>query len=499
MAEDGNKYPFARPQAAILLAAGKTHDAIWTPAAAGDVLGVRPLAQPDRRRAGRGRHAGEAERRRRSRRPAASGAPVAVNDAFATPEDAALAAAATCSPTTPARHELRSSSRAPARARCAHSGDGSFTYTPAPNFFGVDSFTYRAVNGSGSSLATAIITVSPVPDAPVALAQAVGVQATESVPVTLGGTDADGDALTFYLTSLPANGTLSLVDPLDEHAHSAGAATSGPARHRHADSRRHVIYTPTRHVSGADTFSFVASDDAGATASAAAAVTVTVHPLADPAAESLTPLTLNVVGPNGAPIAGGFRWTLEEDRTYNVQPGVLDPNTLSVSFHASYMPVTRSGDETTAAPTCWSIRPSATSSPCCRRTGRTPTAARRSRPGSRSVTVRVNSGPMPTAQIRVRVFQDNAPLNGMWDTDEVGLAGFAVTIEDAGGRYGMSAAQQLMDAFGNPIGTTYAAVPRRRRATCASYEVAQLRQRLRALRRRAAGRSSRTSRRASTA
>jgi hypothetical protein len=62
---------------------------------------------------------------------------------------------------------------------------------------------------------------------------------------------------------------------------------------------------------------------------------------------------------------------------------------------------------------------------------------------------------MPTAQIRVRVFQDNSPLNGVWDTGEAPLRGFAVTIEDAGGRYGMSAAQQLMDGFGNQIGTTY--------------------------------------------
>ncbi len=35
VAEDGNPYPFARPQAAVLLAAGKTHDATWTPPEAG--------------------------------------------------------------------------------------------------------------------------------------------------------------------------------------------------------------------------------------------------------------------------------------------------------------------------------------------------------------------------------------------------------------------------------------------------------------------------------
>ena len=33
VAEDGNMLPFAKDQAAVMLAAGKTHDALWTPAA----------------------------------------------------------------------------------------------------------------------------------------------------------------------------------------------------------------------------------------------------------------------------------------------------------------------------------------------------------------------------------------------------------------------------------------------------------------------------------
>ena len=35
VAEDGNKLPYAKDQAAVLLAAGKTHDAVWTPLATG--------------------------------------------------------------------------------------------------------------------------------------------------------------------------------------------------------------------------------------------------------------------------------------------------------------------------------------------------------------------------------------------------------------------------------------------------------------------------------
>jgi len=51
--------------------------------------------------------------------------------------------------------------------------NGSFTYTPAANFNGSDSFTYKANDGSlDSNLATVSLTINPVNDAPVAVADA---------------------------------------------------------------------------------------------------------------------------------------------------------------------------------------------------------------------------------------------------------------------------------------------------------------------------------------
>ena len=45
--------------------------------------------------------------------------------------------------------------------------DGSFTYTPAPNFHGTDSFTYTASDGNGgTATATVTINVTSVNDAP---------------------------------------------------------------------------------------------------------------------------------------------------------------------------------------------------------------------------------------------------------------------------------------------------------------------------------------------
>ena len=471
VAEDGNKYPFARPQAAILLAAGKTHDATWTAPAAG-VYAVYDrslsLSAPGQGAAGmlaKLRFSAAA-----SDPPPSPDLPVAVSDAFTTAEDTAAGGNVLTNDTGATSAELVTNTGS---GLLTLLGNGVFSYQPAPDFFGVDSFTYRAVNTAGSQLATVTITVTAVADGPVALAQAVGLQPMETVPVTLSGTDADGDALTFYLTALPINGTLSIVDPVTSNLVPI-LPTDVPSKLRTGPGTGTPIPAGTliyasNVTPGADPFSFVASDDSGVNASAPAAVAVTVHPLPSET-ESLSALALTVVGPNGAPIGGGYRWTLEEDRTYDVRPGVLDPDTLSVSFHPSYMPVRRSGDDTTLADLLVdpskryfvSVLPK--TGPYTN--GGAPVAA-----GQSSVTVKVNSGPMPTAQIRVRVFQDNAALNGMWDTGEVGLSGFAVTLEDAGGRYGMSAGQQLMDAFGNPIGTVYAPCPAVPPAECTSYEV----------------------------
>jgi hypothetical protein len=51
----------------------------------------------------------------------------------------------------------------------AISADGSFIYTPADNFYGADSFSYRAGDGDATS-APAVVTieVAPIDDPPVA-------------------------------------------------------------------------------------------------------------------------------------------------------------------------------------------------------------------------------------------------------------------------------------------------------------------------------------------
>jgi hypothetical protein len=69
--------------------------------------------------------------------------------------------------------------------------------------------------------------------------------------------------------------------------------------------------------------------------------------------------------------------------------------------------------------------------------------------GQGSVTVTVNSQPVPTGQVSVFVFHDNRMINGAPDIPaEAGLAGFSILLFDQGGR-------MLTDTFGNPLGTEY--------------------------------------------
>ena len=166
--------------------------------------------------------------------------------------------------------------------------------------------------------------------------------------------------------------------------------------------------------------------------------------------------TLSVVDETGAPVPE-YRWLLQEDRTYDITPGVSAD--LSHGFHRSYSPPVATGTQANAAITVpdaakrylVSVLPSAGASMSGAAVPANVT------PGS-LITVRVHTHPLPTAQISVFVFEDNFPINNIPDQpEERGLAGFKITLEDAGGRYGISAGAQMMDAFGNPLGTVYGA------------------------------------------
>ena len=110
------------------------------------------------------------------------------------------------------------------------------TYTPTADFYGADSFTFSASDANlTSGEATIAIDVTGVNDAPVATAGVTGTSEDTPASITLTGSDAENDPLTFTVVNGPANGVLT------------GAAPD-------------LTYTPTADFYGADSFTFTASD-----------------------------------------------------------------------------------------------------------------------------------------------------------------------------------------------------------------------------------------------
>jgi len=131
--------------------------------------------------------------------------------------------------------------------------DGGFSYTPASGFYGADSFTFKAGDGTDdSNTATVTISVAMVNAAPVAVDDSLTTEVDMAAvaDVLANDTDADGDALSITIAGGPAHGT---------------AEVTGTS----------ITYTPNPGYIGADEFLYEVSDGF---ASAGAAVAVTVTP-----------------------------------------------------------------------------------------------------------------------------------------------------------------------------------------------------------------------------
>ncbi len=209
-------------------------------------------------------------------------APVAAAQSKTTPEDTAVQI--TLAGTDPDGDELTYAiATPPAHGTLSTVADGKVTYTPDANYAGADSFTFTASDASASSLpATVSLTVTGVNDAPVAAAQSKTTAEETPVQITLAGTDADGDELTYAIATPPAHGTLSTV----------------------ADGK--VTYTPDANYAGADSFTFTASD--ASTSSAPATVSLTV------------------TGVNDAPVATAGSKTTAEETPVQITLAGTDPD-----------------------------------------------------------------------------------------------------------------------------------------------------------------------------
>ena len=176
----------------------------------------------------------------------------------------------------------------PAHGTLTLNANGSFSYMPAADYYGLDSFSYRANDGSlDSNVATVAITINSVNDKPVAGDDAYSVAEdntlTVDAPTGLLANDSDveGDAMTALRVLNPSHGTVTV----------------------NADGS--FSYTPHADFNGADSFTYRAND--GAVGSAAATVTISVYAVND--------------APSAA--ADGYTATQDKTLTINSTDGVL--------------------------------------------------------------------------------------------------------------------------------------------------------------------------------
>jgi len=129
------------------------------------------------------------------------------------------------------------------------SANGSFTYTPDQDWYGVDSYTYDVYDGATLiGTAEVTITVYSINDKPVAYSQSKVTEENTAVSILLTGSDADGDVLSYSVQSGPLHGDLTGTAP-------------------------NLTYTPDAGFSGVDSFTFLVNDGKDNSEPA----TVTIH------------------------------------------------------------------------------------------------------------------------------------------------------------------------------------------------------------------------------
>jgi VCBS repeat-containing protein len=143
-------------------------------------------------------------------------APAAAGDAYGTAEDTALTVAAPGVLANDSDLDGDSLSAVagsgPSHGTLGLNSDGSFTYSPAADFNGSDSFTYRASDGAQESdLATVTITVTAANDSPAVTVAAGGTCGTDDRSGTINLTVADVESPATALTLSAASSNPALV------------------------------------------------------------------------------------------------------------------------------------------------------------------------------------------------------------------------------------------------------------------------------------------------
>ena len=151
----------------------------------------------------------------------------------------------------------------PANGSLVNNGNGTVLYTPDADFNGSDTFTYTVADDDGtiSNVATVTVTVTPVNDAPVALADVstVGEDDTTATTIDVLVNDTDVDGGTLSIDSVDVTGTLGMV------INNGTTVSYDPAG---------AFESLAAGETATDTFSYVVSDGNGGTSTATVTVTI---------------------------------------------------------------------------------------------------------------------------------------------------------------------------------------------------------------------------------
>ena len=200
-----------------------------------------------------------------------SHAPIAADDAFTGAEDTEITgnvladngAGADSDPDGDVLSVIAGTFATTQGGSVAIASDGSFTYSPAANFNGTDSFDYRVTDGALTYTGTVTLTVTPVADAPVAIDDAFTGRADTSISGNVladngAGADYDPDGDTLIVTAaavgMLGGGSYLRRRGWQLHLHACGRL------HRHRELQLHgqgfVPWRPQRHRHASPSRSF---------------------------------------------------------------------------------------------------------------------------------------------------------------------------------------------------------------------------------------------------
>jgi len=177
---------------------------------------------------------------------------------------------------------------------------GQIRVAPDPGFVGAIALEYGVSDGLDTTAGTVTVSVRPGvrPNQPPVAGVVVPPEIHEDslATIELRGSDPDGDALTFAITTPPAHGALSGTPPI-------------------------LIYTPVSDYHGDDGFAFTVSDGAATSAP--------------------RPVALRVLSVDDPPVPEALSITLDEDTSRAVTLGVVDRDGNEEAFAYVVLPPSR--------------------------------------------------------------------------------------------------------------------------------------------------------------